>query len=168
MFHSQPIRPATLSLCLGLAAVGTALAAHLFTAGQARGANDGSAADFRAAKTAIQQALHAKPTEKRIEGLKQLEKFPGAEAAKLALGVGTKDESPEVREAAYACLGAIAADEAARKFLLDSIEREMRRKEPGETSLPLLSALMESKSDPVFRDTSALLDKMVESSLAHG
>ncbi len=76
--------------------------------------------------------------------------------------VGTKDDSTEVREAAYATLGVLADNEQVGKMLLDSVEREMRRKEPGDTSIPLLGALLASKSERAFHDATALLDKMVD------
>jgi VWA domain-containing protein/HEAT repeat protein len=120
------------------------------------------ASEFRSAKASIQQQLHSKLPDTRIKAIGQLEKFPGVDAAKMLLGVATKDESNEVREAACAALGLIADDEHACELLLEWLEHEMRRKEPGDASVPLLRALLKSKSERAFQETIALLEKMVE------
>ena len=86
-------------------------------------AADGDAApDFRSVKGAIQQLLRSKKPADRIDALGELEKFPVPDAAKLAIAVGTKDDSAEVREAAYNTLGVIADNEQVEKMLLDSVE----------------------------------------------
>ena len=56
----------------------------------------------------------------------------------------------------------IADNPQACKFLLDAVEREMRRKEPGDTSIPLLGALLAAKSEHAAHDATGLLDKMVD------
>ncbi|HEY1784672.1 MAG TPA: VWA domain-containing protein, partial [Pirellulales bacterium] len=128
----------------------------------ASAADPDAPAEFRSVKTAIQQLLRSKKPTDRIEALGQLEKFPAVDAAKLAVVVTTKDESTEVREAAYSALGVMADNAQVSKFLLDSVEREMRRKEPGDPAVPLLGALLASKSERAFESATTLLDKMVD------
>jgi hypothetical protein len=163
MFKRRSMRLARLELTdlalTGLMLIGLTLAGFERSA---PATDPDTAPEFRAVKGAIQQLLHSKKPTDRIEALGQLEKFPVTDAAKLALTVSTKDDSTEVREAAYATLGVIADNQQVSKFLLDSVEREMRRKEPGDPSVPLLGALLASKSERAFQQTTALLDKMVE------
>jgi von Willebrand factor type A domain len=155
MFKRSPTRFARQHLiCLAVATT--------IYAGLALAADGDAAPDFRSAKTAIQQLLRSKKPDDRINALGQLEKFPVVDAAKLVLTVAAKDESTDVREAAYVMLGVIADNQPVSKLLLDSVEREMRRKEPGDASVPLLGALLGSKSERVFQETAALLDRMVE------
>lgn len=158
MFERVAIWPARLAPTIGVVAC-----LVLAALGRAALATDPDATpEFRSVKGAIQQLLHSKKTSDRIDALGQLEKYPAVDAAKLALAVSTKDDSTEVREAAYAALGAMADNPQVGKFLLDSVEREMRRKEPGDPSVPLLGALLGSKSERAFQDATTLLDKMVD------
>ncbi|HTU25834.1 MAG TPA: VWA domain-containing protein [Pirellulales bacterium] len=154
-------RQAMFRLAVAGLALALIIAACAVAADRDNGVGD-KAADFRAVKGAIQQLLRSKRASDRIDGLAQLEKFSAPDAVKLALSVGTKDESSEVRQAAYLALGAMAENPQVSKTLLESVEREMRRKEPGDASVPLLGALLAAKNERVFQDASTLLDKMVE------
>ena len=110
---------------LGLIGLALTLVALSGTERLALAADGDACTDFRSVKGAIQQLLRSKKPADRIGALGELEKFPVPDAAKLALSVGTKDDSTEVREAAYNTLGVIADNEQVEKFLLDSVEREM-------------------------------------------
>jgi hypothetical protein len=133
---------------------------------RACGADSDEPQEFRFAKGNLQQKLRSKKTGDRIDALRQLQDFPVIDAAKLALQVAGKDASPEVREAAYATIGVISDNAQVSKFLLDALDRQMRRKQVGEASVPLLAALLSSKSERAEHDATALLDKMVETT--HG
>ena len=82
-------------------------------------AENDSAADYRAAKIAIQQQLRSKKPDDRIQALRRLEEFPLVDAAKLALGVSARDESTDVRQAALTCVAVMAGSAVVSKFLLD-------------------------------------------------
>ena len=87
----------------GLQLFGLALAG-LWLAGTARVAlaDDADAApEFRSVKGAIQQLLRSKKPKDRIDGSRSSKNFRPSMPPNLALTVGTKDESTEVREAAY-------------------------------------------------------------------
>ncbi len=126
------------------------------------GAEDDSPPEFRTAKVAIQQQLRSRKEDDRADAARQLARFATVDAAKLALNVGAKDESADVRDAAYAVLATISDNAQVSKFLLDALEKQMRRKQPIDTSAPLLAALISSKNSQVERDATALLDKMIE------
>ena len=147
---------------LGLIGLALTLVALSGTERLALAADGDAAADFRSVKGAIQQLLRSKKPDGSDRRARTARKISGARCRQTGISVGTKDDSTEVREAAYNTLGVIADNEQVGKFLLDSVEREMRRKEPGDASIPLLGALLASKSERAFHDAAALLDKMVE------
>ena len=73
--------------------------------GALAGAGDSeSSPEFRSAKVGLQQQLRSRREDDRIDALRQLKQFSGVDAAKLALNVAVKDESAEVRDAAYGTL----------------------------------------------------------------
>src|SRR5690348_17326602 len=68
------------------------------------------AAEFKAAKSSIQQQLRDRKRENRLAAVKKLETLPTVEAAKLLLfqGLGSNDE--EVRRASFDALAMITSD----------------------------------------------------------
>ena len=83
-------------------------------------------AEFRSAKTALQQQLRGKNPDGRIAAVKKLAEYPVPDAAKLALGVATKDEASEVRDAAYGTVSALSETPAAAKYLFDTLEKQLK------------------------------------------
>ena len=118
----------------------TAIAVPLVAIHWARAADSEGSAEFRSAKTALQQQLRGKNPDGRIAAVKKLAEYPVPDAAKLALGVATKDEASEVRDAAYGTVSALSETPAAAKYLFDTLEKQLKRKQPDETAAPLLAA----------------------------
>ena len=144
--------------------VWSALAVVVCAAQAALAADSEGAAEFRAAKTGLQQQLRGRNPDGRIAALKKLAEYPVADAAKLALGVATKDEAAEVREAAWRTVSTLSENPAAAKLLSDTLEKQLKRKEPDETTAPLFGALVASPSEQVADGAIALLDKSIETS----
>jgi len=117
--------------------------------------------EFRAAKGPILQLMRSKQVDNRIKGLEQLGEFPLVDAAKVLVQVGFKSQPPEVRRAAYETLLKWSDDEDIAAFLNGIVRRDVHRKMISDDSVPIVAALLASKSPDVDQDSLELVDKSI-------
>ncbi len=114
---------------------------------------------FRTARRDIQARLRNKLPFERAAALRELQKYPTVDAAKLLVTLGLKDGTPEVRSAAYNTLLDFKDDADVTRYLLVTAGKESRRGAGREAALPLVAVLLASKLPNVERDVTAYLDK---------
>ena len=114
---------------------------------------------FRTARREISSRLHHRDTIERVAAVRDLHNYPTVDAVKLLLSVGFKDESPEVRTAAYSTLLDFKDDEAIARYLFSTMSKDTRRGAASPTALPVLAVLMASKVPDVERDTATYLER---------
>ena len=90
--------------------VGLLLALAALPSGRPLVANE-DAADFRAAKPAIQRQLRSKKPEDRAAAIRQLQGYPVLDAVKVAMKTGFADEAPAVQSATYETLAKLNENE---------------------------------------------------------
>jgi len=118
--------------------------------------------EFNQVKREIQQRLHSKYPEDRIEALQRLESYPLSGAVAL-LQYGLDDPDEKVRLAAYATLLKLNGDEEVCKALLQRARKAEYRKRENQAAVPLLGVLLASELPDVRREASELLDKSAAS-----
>jgi hypothetical protein len=115
-------------------AMAAALSVCLLSLGAASAADEQDvAAEFKAAKSSIQQQLRDRKRENRLAAVKKLETLPTVDAAKLLLfqGLGSNDE--EVRRASFDALATIATDKEVGDFLRTTVVKQWKGKPKPET-----------------------------------
>ena len=127
--------------------------------GRDAGAKDAAKDEFRAVRRDIQARLRNKQPFERIAAVRDLHHYPTVEAAKLLVAVGLKDDTPEVRSAAYDTLLDFKDDAEIARHLLVTLNKETRRGATNPTTLPMLAVLMASSLPDIERDVSAYLDR---------
>jgi len=120
---------------------------------------DDAKEEFRAAKREIQARLRNKQPFERIAALRQVGHYPTVDAAKLLVGVGLKDDTPEVRSAAYDTLLDFKDEPEIARYLLLTVSKETRRGTLSPTALPLVAVLLASQVPDIDRDVTAYLEK---------
>ncbi|HTU26134.1 MAG TPA: VWA domain-containing protein [Pirellulales bacterium] len=121
------------------------------------------AAEFKAARPEIQRQMKSKTVSTRVEGVRRLAGYPQVEAAKLAITAGMVDEAPEVRTAAYETLLKFSTNEEICRYFLDQLNRQARRNDLSEKSVPMLAALLASPVQDIDLSTRELLDSLDKS-----
>jgi hypothetical protein len=120
---------------------------------------DNDAQEFRAAKPAIQRQLRSKKPEDRASAIRQLQGFPVLDAVKMAMKTGFADESPAVQSATYETLAKLNENEEICKFLISELSRRARKNDLGMNSVPVLAALLASKSEYTEQAVAEFMDK---------
>ncbi len=115
--------------------------------------------EFRTAKREIQARLRNKQPFERIAALRQVGHYPTVDAAKLVVGVGLKDDTPEVRSAAYDTLLDFKDDPEIARYLLLTVSKETRRGSQSATALPLVAVLLASNVPGMDREVTAYLER---------
>ncbi len=122
------------------------------------------AAEFRAAKPAIQRQLRSKKPEDRAAAIRQLQGFPVLDAVKMALKTGFADENPAVQSATFETLARLNENEEICKYLIGELSRRAKKNELGMTSVPVLAALMAAKSEQTESAVQEFFDKTLDKS----
>jgi len=115
--------------------------------------------EFRAAKGPILQLMRSRQVDNRVKGLEQLREYPLVDAAKVLVQVGFKSQPAEVRRAAYQTLLKWSDDADIVEFLNGIVRRDIHRKLISDDSVPIVAALLSSKSPDVDQDSLELVDK---------
>jgi HEAT repeat protein len=150
---SKCCRRATLALVAAVFVSSTALAQE----------PSGIAADFKAARAAIQQQLRDRKKETRLAAVKKLADFPTPDAAKLLLVHGLASNDDEVRRAAFDVLASFNGDKEVCNFLVMNINKQWRQGKPQPEAYAALAILLSSDL-PEFHEQAA---ELVKESLAH-
>jgi hypothetical protein len=122
-------------------------------------AKDADKDEFRTAKREIQVKLRNKQPFERVAGLRQLHDYPNAEAAKLLVTVGLKDDSAEVRSAAYDTLLDLKDNGEIARYLLVTVNKDTRHGAVNQKTFQLLAVLLASTSPDIEREVGVLLEK---------
>lgn len=115
-----------------------------------------------AQRTAITAKLRGKAVEGRLEGVAKLVEYPSADAARLLIQYPLRDESPEVRRAAYEALLKFKDTLGVCDYLVDTLNAEAKRAKPDPNSPLFLAVLMSSSI--AYVDQSS--QRFIEESLA--
>jgi hypothetical protein len=120
--------------------------------------------EFRAVKASIQRQLRSRKPDDRADAIRRLAEFPVVDAVKMALQTGFKDDAPGVRSATFETLAKLNENQEICTYLLGALSRQARRNELGVCSLPVLAALLSSKSEETNQQVAEFFDKTLEKS----
>jgi uncharacterized protein YegL len=115
---------------------------------------------FRAAKPKLQTRLHKRQIEDRVEAVKELKRYPTADAAKFLMVSLAREKAMEVHEAAYETLLAFKDDPDICDYLLTTVTKDSSRRGGVETTAMVLAVLLSSDLKDVERDVLALLETL--------
>ena len=115
--------------------------------------------EFGSAKCEIQAKLRSKLSIERVAGFRQLHGYPNVEAAKLLVTAGLRDDDPSVRDAAYHTLLDLNDNADIARYLLLTVNKDVRHGVVNQTTFRLLAVLLASTSPDIVRDVTAYLEK---------
>jgi hypothetical protein len=116
--------------------------------------------DSRAALKKIQTQLRSRLTTERVDAVRKLRTFPPLEAARLVVQFGISDRTAEVRRIAYETLLTWSENGEVCRFLLTTLDKEIRRKAEAATVVPLIGALLDCDLPEIEGDLLKSLDAL--------
>lgn len=136
----------------------------LLMAGLASSASKDDTQDFRAAKPAIQRQLRSHNPQDRADAIRKLQGYPVLDAVKMAMKTGFADDAPAVHTATFETLTKLNENEEICKYLLAELNRRAKKNDLGLNSVPVLAALLISKSEQTETAVFDFIDKTLDKS----
>ncbi len=120
--------------------------------------------EFRAAKPAIQRQLRSKNAADRADAIRRLQGFPVLDAVKMAMKTGFTDDAPAVHTATFETLTHFNENDEICKYLITELSRRAKKNDLGMNAVPVLAALLTSKSEQTESAVSDFIDKTLDKS----
>jgi hypothetical protein len=115
---------------------------------------------FRTAQRSALSRMKSKKPEQRAEAFDTLKEFPTADCAKVLVQKGLTSVYDDVRKQAYSTLTSFRDSDDVCKFLLTSVEKDVSRGMPNETTCALFAVPLSSDSSEVENKAFDLFDKI--------
>ncbi len=111
---------------------------------------------------AFSAQLRSKKPEDRAAAIRRLQGYPVLDAVKMAMKTGFGDDAPAVQSATYETLAKLNENEEICKYLIAELSRRARKNDLGMNAVPVLAALLASKSEYTELAVGEFLDKTLD------